>query len=260
MSGSLLPQTFWFRLALACPRVDNMLPAADVDRVLDLPTSCRLPSTTEFEGGPAWATLSAGWNPRGLGFVVEVGLEPSGRRRTAQVDVDPDGFGGLTPRVQFWIDTRDTRDTHRASRFCHRFDARFDQGLAENAAPEAAFEVKIQQRSIARALGEAPTAPSDATRAHGRMHAGGWRLEVFFDARALHGFDPDTNRRLGFNCAIFDPTRGEQFLYVDRAFPIGEDPSLWQVLDLIESSMPPTRPQKLEKSSTRLPRSKKVEK
>ena len=60
----------------------------------------------------------------------------------------------------------------------------------------------------------------------------GYRLELFFPAEVLHGFDPETNRRLGFAYAVNDPDRGEQFLGVGREFPVGEDPSLWSVLEL----------------------------
>jgi hypothetical protein len=62
----------------------------------------------------------------------------------------------------------------------------------------------------------------------------GWRMEVFLTAEALHGFDPETNRRLGFAYQVTDPVRGDQFLSVGREFPVGEDPSLWATLELVE--------------------------
>jgi len=42
---------------------------------------------------------------------------------------------------------------------------------------------------------------------------------------ALNGFDPETNRRLGFAHQVTDPEREDQFLGVGREFPIAEDPS-----------------------------------
>ena len=51
-------------------------------------------------------------------------------------------------------------------------------------------------------------------------------------AEALNGFDPDTNRRLGFAYQVTDPDRGDQFLGVGREFPVAEDPSLWATLEL----------------------------
>ncbi|MHC5539632.1 hypothetical protein ACYOEI_15550, partial [Singulisphaera rosea] len=60
----------------------------------------------------------------------------------------------------------------------------------------------------------------------------GWRIEIFFSAEALHGFDPETNRRLGFAYQVSDPDLTDQFLGVGREFPVGENPSLWATLEL----------------------------
>ena len=49
---------------------------------------------------------------------------------------------------------------------------------------------------------------------------------------ALNGFDPDTNRRLGFAYQIADHVHDDQFLGVGREFPLGENPSLWSTLEL----------------------------
>ncbi len=60
-------------------------------------------------------------------------------------------------------------------------------------------------------------------------------MELFFNAAALHGFDPETNRRLGLMILVSDPELGEQFLGVGREFPVETDPSLWATLELRES-------------------------
>jgi hypothetical protein len=62
----------------------------------------------------------------------------------------------------------------------------------------------------------------------------GYRLELFFPAESLNGFDPETNRRLGITYHVTDPDRGEQHLVLGREFPIGEDPSLWATMLLAE--------------------------
>ena len=59
-----------------------------------------------------------------------------------------------------------------------------------------------------------------------------WKLELFIPAAALNGFDPETNRRLGFAYQVADYVRDDQFLGVGRDFPIGENPSLWATLVL----------------------------
>ncbi len=115
----------------------------------------------------------------------------------------------------------------RATRFCHRFQARLT-GLGAR----GTLGVEVAQRPIARAIADAPLCRPDALAARAERLRGGWRLELFLPAEALHGFDPETNRRLGFAYQVTDPDREDQFLGVGREFPIGENPSLWSTLEL----------------------------
>lgn len=217
MSTTLLPQVFWFRLGLACPRVDGI--PRSKGRLLDLPESCRLPEMTSLADREPWADVRLAWNPGGLGIAVEVRDKPG---RFAFDPNLPDASDG----VQLWIDTRDTRDIHRASKFCHRFSAVLVPG------PGAKLGVKVSLKPIHRAQADPPKVKADAVHSRAEKLRKGWRMELFFPAESLHGFDPETNRRLGFNYQVTDPDRGDQFLGVGRDFPIGEDPSLWATLEL----------------------------
>jgi hypothetical protein len=219
MSVSLLPQSFWFRLALACPKVESI--PRSKGRLLDLPSSCSLPDLGELEGLPSWVRASVGYNTSGLGVAFEV-LDKAG-----PISPEPDRSSG-SDGVQVWIDTRDTRNVHRATRFCHRFVATIVPGKGRS------LEVDVAQKPIARAAGDAPTAGAGSVQARAERTLSGWRLELFFPSDSLHGFDPETNRRLGFAYQVTDPDRGEQYLGVGREFPIGEDPSLWATLSLVE--------------------------
>lgn len=218
MSTPLLPQTFWFRLAAACPRIDGL--PRPRGRLLDLPESSALPDTGALAGSPSWADVRAAWNPSGLAVAVEV------TGKSGPITREPLGSAqgeGLT----LWIDTRDTRTIHRATRFCHRFSFTLRpsrEGLA----------VAVAQKPIARALADAPSADLSAISARADLIRGGWRLEAFLPAAALNGFDPETNRRLGFAYQVSDLEREDRFLTVGRDFPIGEDPSLWAVLELVD--------------------------
>jgi hypothetical protein len=218
MQTPLIPQPFWFRLALACPRIDD-LPRAG-KRLLDLPAACALPATTPLEGRAPWAEVRAAWSPKGLAVAVEVAGKPGPIVHDPQRPEASDG-------VQLWVDTRDTRDVHRATRFCHRFQA--------SILPAARGEdlgVEVVPLRIHRALADAPFAPRDRLQARAERLRKGWRLELFLPAEALNGFDPETNRRLGFLYQVTDSDRGDQFLGVGREFPVGEDPSLWATLEL----------------------------
>jgi hypothetical protein len=218
MSTPLLPQTFWFRLAVPCTRIDG-LPRAR-GRLLDLPGSCALPDTGALAGNPSWADVRAAWNPSGLAVAVEV------TGKSGPITRDPIGTAtgeGLT----LWIDTRDTRTIHRATRFCHRFSFTLKPS-------RDGLNVQVAQKPIARALADAPSADLETISTRADLIRGGWRLEVFLPSEALNGFDPETNRRLGLAYQVTDLEREDRFLTVGRDFPIGEDPSLWAVLELVD--------------------------
>ncbi|MDB5349400.1 MAG: hypothetical protein JWN86_647 [Planctomycetota bacterium] len=219
-SAGLIPQAFWFRLAVPCRRIDKMPIEGDSGRLLDLPESCRLIRTPMLEGKVPWSEVRAAWNPQGLAFQVEVTGKISPIYHDRYMADASDG-------LQLWIDTRDTRDVHRATRFCHRFSAVLVPDKAKRT-----VGVQFEQKPIHRGLADAPLAKPESVQARAEKTRGGWRLELFLGASALNGFDPDTNRRMGLAYQVTDPDRGDEFLTVGRDFPIGEDPSLWATLEL----------------------------
>jgi hypothetical protein len=135
----------------------------------------------------------------------------------------PEGFAD----VNLWIDTRDTRNVSRATRFCHRFAARLTVSRDRKG-----LKVDLNQRPIARAVADAPICPPDRLQSRAELTRAGWQLDLFLPAASLQGFDPDTNRRLGFAYQVSDHEREDQFLGVGREFPLGENPSLWATLEL----------------------------
>jgi hypothetical protein len=214
----LLPQAFWFRMAAPCIRLEEIPRGADAARLLDLPEACTLPDWAQLDGHAPWAKVRVAWNAEGLGIAVLAnGVSP------LQLSPDrPEAFA----IVQFWVDTRDTRDVSRATRFCHRFFARVQVTRARR------LIVDVSQRPIARAQAEAPLCKPELIKARAELGKSGWSLELFLPAQALNGFDADTNRRLGFAYQIADHVREDQFLGVGREFPVGENPSLWSTLEL----------------------------
>ena len=218
MSVSLLPQSFWFRMALACPVVEG-IPRAK-GRLLDFPASCGLPDLGELEGRASWARAFVGYNASGLGVAFEV-LDKAG-----PISPLPGQASGVDG-VQVWIDTRDTRNVHRAN-----------EVLSSLSLPRScpARDGRSRSRSPrSRSPGPSPMPRwwrPGSVQGRAERTLSGWRLELFFPSDSLHGFDPETNRRLGFYYQVTDPDRGDQFLGVGREFPVGEDPSLWATLRL----------------------------
>lgn len=214
----LLPQAFWFRFAFPCTRVEGIPRANASSGLLGLPEACALPDLQPLDHDTRWAEVRVGWNTGGLGItVVAEGVSPQ------QLIQRPEGFAV----AQFWVDTRDTRNVSRATRFCHRFVARLERGESRGR-----LQAQVAQRPIARAVADAPVGHSDDIPARVELSRTGWLLELFLPSQVLNGFDPDTNRRLGFTYHIADNVREDQFLGVGRDFPIGENPSLWGTLEL----------------------------
>src|SRR4051794_40881449 len=110
MPEALLPTRFLFRFSATCLRFDGAWTA----RGIELSEEHRLPSLADIEGNPNFADLRAGWNDTGLYFSVTVAKKRHALWCRENKLEDSDG-------LQLWIDTRDTHNIHRASRFCHRF-------------------------------------------------------------------------------------------------------------------------------------------
>lgn len=214
----LLPPRFLIRAEHACRHVKAM-PLARGGRVVNLPESCRIDNLADLEDLDNFADVRLGWNEAGLGVQVEV----TGKEREPEGDADkPRSSDGLS----LWIDTRDSRTSHRGSRFCHQFHALPTGGGPEKDQPW------FGQVKINRALADAPLCkPGDVPFRCERLK-GGYRLELFLPAAVLAGFDPEEHPRLGFYYAIRDAELGGQFLSVNDDFPFWDDPSLWSVLHL----------------------------
>jgi hypothetical protein len=216
---SLVPYRFLFRVAYPCRYVLDV-PREDQDDLLDLLEDCRLDNFEEMDGRQSFADVRLAWNEGGLALQVEV----RGKQEPLAGDqARPRQSDGVT----LWIDTRDSRGSHRASRYCHQFHF-----LAAGGGPER-DEPLFLQTKIHRALQDAPLATAGALAFHCRPLAGGYRLEAYLPAAVLHGFDPEQNPRLGIFYAVHDRERGDQTLGAGNDFPFAEDPSLWSVLELV---------------------------
>jgi hypothetical protein len=217
---SLVPSRFLFRIAYPCLFVKG-IPRSDGDRLLDLPETCRIDNFASMDGQRNFADVRLAWNDLGVAFQVEV----RGKDQEVQGDASrPRGSDGVT----LWLDTRDARTSHRASRYCHQFHF-----LPTGGGPDR-DEPAFVQTKINRALHDAPLVPASGVPFRGERLKGGYLLEAFLPAAVLSGFDPDQNRRLGFYFAVRDAELGEQVLSLGPEFPYWEDPSLWSVLELVQ--------------------------
>jgi hypothetical protein len=217
----LIPHRFLFRVAYPCRYLAEM-PVDGCDELFELPDSCRLDNFARLDEQRNWADIRIAWNELGLGFQAEV----RGKEQPLVGDADKLGH---SDQVILWIDTRDARTSHRASRHCHQLHF-----LPTGGGPDRDQPAFVHSK-INRAQQDAPTIATGSVAFHCRRTAGGYRLAAFLPANALTGFDPEQHPRLGIHYLVRDSELGEQSLSVGSDFPCGEDPTLWSILDLSRS-------------------------
>src|SRR5437879_643074 len=140
--SAIVPARFLVRVAHPCRHVKKM-PRDDGDRLIDLPESCRLENFAATDGPANFADVRLAWNGFGIGLQVTV----TGKDQEPRGDAtDPKHADGVT----LWLDTRDARTSHRASRYCHQFHF-----LPTGGGPDR-DEPVFSQAKINRALQDAP--------------------------------------------------------------------------------------------------------
>lgn len=215
-TSPLLPPTFLFRFAAACPYKKSLW---DNEKGADLPAGCRLPNFGVMEDRPSFAEVRAGWNEDGIAFSVTVqGKKQAPWCRKSK----PDESDGL----HVWIDTRATRDIHRASRFCHYFSLLPAGGGRDQRRPIADL------LPIHRAKESPRPIIGGMIQVMASLREEGYSLSAYVPAVAMTGYDPADYPQLGFYYAVIDRELGWQTLSLGPEFPVTESPSLWGTLDL----------------------------
>lgn len=217
MPQSLVPPRFLFRFAAMLPQCEAKW--TDAGRALD--ESYRMLGLGALDGGRQFADVRAAWSTAGLVFTVRIeGKRQSPWCRDSRIE-ESDG-------IQLWIDTRNTHNVHRATRYCHRFAFLPAGGGRDLDRPVAEQLLINRSRENAR-----PVRPRELKVAS-RIRKKGYTLAAFIPAEVLGGYDPDEHRQLGFQYSIHDRELGLQTFAVGPGMPYDEDPSLWATLDMTE--------------------------
>jgi hypothetical protein len=197
-----------FRFSFAAQFRADLPGAAGSSRFLSLDDDCRLPEIQSLDGSSA-VPVKAGWNEDGLALSFLL-PEPAADQEAA--------------RLALCLNLREAADMHRANRYCVQFC--FDPFRRGGKLMD-----KVSRRQILQAREFAPTV--DVTLIQTRR-AGG-ELSIWLPAAVLPGYDPEHSRRLGWTYLITSTDRA-----VDRRslshgpnFPLEQDPSLWQTLELV---------------------------
>ncbi len=215
-----IPTNLQFRYRIPCKKVATSS-RAKTPKPVELDESYRLPHFGEFEDQYGFADVRCGWSEKGLYItaIVEGRELPLECRETAIMDSDS---------LYLWVDTRDTHDVHRATRFCHWF-VLLPAGRGTKKDKPVATPVKINRaRETSLAFNRAQVAVES------KVSKTGYTLLALIPATALAGWDTEEHRNIGFNFMVNDSELGYQTLALGPDMPIEEDPSLWQTLQLVD--------------------------
>ena len=212
----LIPHAFLFRFAMPIP------PASDLPRPGQWPLGNKLPALplpSRLDRRDVSVNLRVGWNEAGFG----VGIDVAGKSEPPFASRDDPAAGD---GLHLWIDTRAAQGAHRAGKFCHRFALLPAVGRGKSATP------KVMAVEIPRARSAAPDSDLSLVTLAAEVTKTGYRLEVWFPAATLHGYDPAGSPRIGFFALLRDEELGVVPLTVGEEFPVDHDPSLWPTLEL----------------------------
>ena len=214
-TSPLIPARFLFRYSIPCLRQDPLWTESGA-RLKD---EHRLLNLAELENEKPYAEVRAAWSEAGLAFSVKV----EGKRQQPWCrDSRPDESDGL----RIWIDTRDTHNIHRASRFCHQFL------FLPTGSGRALDEPVAEQMLINRAKEHAKPVRPGVLKVRREKRVDGYLMDCLIPATALSGWDPVEHPRLGFTYAVCDREMGEQTFNCPIEFAYRDDPSLWATLEL----------------------------
>lgn len=215
---SVIPKRFLFQFRFPCRHVEKIW----TPKGCPLDDSYRLPSLKSLEdtSDAAPFSLKVGWNEQGLAFSLDV---TGKKHRPWCRSTHPEESDGL----QICLDTRDVKDVHRATRFCHRLV--FLPMLTEIGRPEPS----VVWLPIHRAKGHPNAIDLKRIKIASRVSENGYRLDIALPAEVLTGYDPVEHPTLGFHFVRMDRELGNRYFLVEPPFPHDQDPSLWGTLELI---------------------------
>lgn len=168
-----------------------------------------LPDLTPYQSEKKFATLFAGWNEKGLHFLLKV---------------DKPFQEAFLPRYQngdaleLLIDTRDLKSAGFPTRFCHQFVF----------LPQAIEETQAVEVTHFRTEDRHPLCSSEELKVETVLGRRSYEMKIFIPSSCLHGFDPSTFQRLGLTYVVHRYGGSPQHFSLSSAYmAVEQQPSLW---------------------------------
>ncbi|NOX58982.1 MAG: hypothetical protein GXP29_09020 [Planctomycetes bacterium] len=173
-----------------------------------------LPALCEMDGQEPFADVYACWNDDGIAVACRV------RCRDKKLTCDPAKFW-KGDNLRICTDMRDTRDIHRATRYCQQFYI-LAAGLGKGRLNPVAGSTAIHRAKI-----NAPVVAAGRIPVASQVTKTGYTIEAILPANVLSGFDPEEHPRIGFYYMLEDLALGQQYLTVGDDLYWHIDPSTW---------------------------------
>ena len=204
------------RVRLKAHRIDRKFS----DRPEALPDEAILPClSAELSGQEKFAQVRLAVGSNALFFQADVqGKLQLPWCRESRLE-DSDG-------LHVWIDTRNSREIQRATKYCHRY------GFSPMGRGPKADLPFVGWGPINRARENPPPPPEDQFAIRARLSEGRYRLVASLHFDALYGLDLQDFPTVGFYFAVIDRELGWQSLALQPDLPVMENPSLWAQLQL----------------------------
>lgn len=123
--------------------------------------------------------------------------------------------------LEVFVDTRNTKTVHRATRYCHRF-LYLPTGTGPSEKDPYGSMLKIH---LAR--GEPPTMGAFQPQVESKIMANGYQMTCHLSRKYLEGWAPAEQPEIGLYFQLRDSELGHIHFAYDRQLPVSEDPSLW---------------------------------
>lgn len=213
----LIPPTMLYRFALPCRKATSDW---NSKTGIELDENHILPGLGTLDGQHRFADVRTAWTEDGLFVNVDVSHKQQSLWCRETQLIESDG-------LQVWIDTRNTHNVHRATRYCHWFVFLPNGGGSRK---NSAIATMLR---INRSKNDPKTLNQVKPKLVAKLKHGGYTLSAYIPRQALDGWDTAEHTRIGFNYSVIDRELGCQTLAVGTEFPVSEDPTLWQTLELV---------------------------
>jgi hypothetical protein len=175
-----------------------------------------LPDASTLCSQESFAEIAMGWNSEGIELCVKVAK----RFEQAYYPVVEKGDS-----FELFIDTRDVKTSGYNTRFCHHFFV----------LPEAVEGHHAGELTHFRTEDTHPLCDPEELKVKTALTQSGYTLHLWIPKEALHGYDPEQFKRMGFSYRVNRPKyESQHFSAKTSEYQLEQQPSLWSTMRLVE--------------------------